>query len=199
MIHDLKRIVFFGTPQFAVIILQKLIDTHIPPVAVVTGPDKPAGRGHRLTSPPVKILADTYRISVVQPEKLDTGFIFQISGFKPDVFIIAAYGKIIPKSMLDIPPKGTINVHPSLLPRHRGPAPIQGAILGGDESTGVTLMLTDEKMDHGPIIKSATYNMQNAKILYTELHDILARIGGDLLVETLPQLFDIVEIDLWKP
>ncbi|TSC73201.1 MAG: methionyl-tRNA formyltransferase [Parcubacteria group bacterium Gr01-1014_70] len=195
------NIVFFGTPDFAVIMLQKLINASMKPVAVVTAPDKPADRGHRLQSPPVKLCAEDHHIPVLQPDKLDSGFIHQLAdeisppkadpprteSFKPDVFVIAAYGKILPKTLLDIPPKGTINVHPSLLPRHRGPSPIQTAILEGDEITGVTLMCTDEKMDHGPIISNVKFQMSNLRITYTELHDKLAKLGGDLLVETLPQ------------
>lgn len=186
MIHNSPKIIFFGTPEFAVIILQKLIDSGITPSAVVTTPDKPAGRGQRLTSSSVKLLAAKHHISLLQPEKLsDEQFLKILRGYTANVFVIAAYGKILPQILLSIPPKGTINVHPSLLPRHRGPSPIQSTILLGDEYAGVTLMLTDEKMDHGPILAQSTYHI--AHITYQELHDTLANIGGALLIETLPK------------
>jgi len=157
------------------------------PAAIVAAPNKPAGRGQKLTSPPVKILAEKHGIPVLQPEKLDESFRFQVSGFSPDVFVIASYGKILPQALLAIPSRGTINVHPSLLPRYRGPAPLQAAILSGDEITGVTLMLTDEKMDHGPILAKREWQIQNSQITYLELHNILAELGGELLVEILPK------------
>ena len=182
------KILFFGTPQFAAIILQHLIDANMPPIAIVTAPDKPAGRGHKLKNPPVTVLAAAHHISVLQPisvkEKL---FLETLRGYKADIFVIAAYGKILPQALLDIPPKSVINVHPSLLPRHRGPSPIQGAILAGDEVTGVTLMLTDAQMDHGPIVMNHELRIMNHAITYMELHDQLAQIAGTLLVKTLPK------------
>lgn len=182
------NVVFFGTPDFAVTILKALIDAHMPPIAVVTTLDKPAGRGQKITSPPIKELANTYHISVLQPEKLkDDAFLDTLRNYKADMFVIAAYGKILPQALLDIPPKGTINIHPSLLPRHRGPSPIQNAILMGDDTTGVTLMLTDKEMDHGPIIATCSWHITDSNITYTQLHNKLAELGGDLLVKTLPK------------
>jgi methionyl-tRNA formyltransferase len=180
------NVLFFGTPQFSTHILKKLIHADIKPVAVVTAPDKPAGRGHKLTSPPIKTLTDTYGIPILQPQKFDEHFMLQISNYKPDIFVVASYGKILPKLLLEIPPKGTINVHPSLLPMYRGPAPIQATILHGDTITGVTLMLTDEKMDHGPIIANSTYTIARNQT-YAELHDTLAKSAGELLVDILPK------------
>ena len=182
------NIIFFGTPPFAAIILQKLIDAGTPPVAVVTAPDKPAGRGHHLQSPPVKELADTDPLPLLQPQKLKDEEVLKIlRNYTADVFIIAAYGKILPMALLDIPPKGTINVHPSLLPRHRGPSPIQGALLAGDDTMGVTLMLTDKEMDHGPIIAYSKWQMPHNTMTYSKLHERLAELGSQLLVETLPK------------
>ncbi|TSC77815.1 MAG: methionyl-tRNA formyltransferase [Parcubacteria group bacterium Gr01-1014_29] len=189
MIHKSPKIIFFGTPQFSVIILQKLIQSGFVPSAVVTAPDKPAGRGQKISRSPVKVLAQSHGIPIFQPEKAsDESFLNALNNVKPDVFVIAAYGKILPKKLLDIPLKGTLNVHPSLLPRHRGPSPIQASILTGDKDTGVTLMLTDEKMDHGPIISNCKFQIANRdEITYRELHDKLANLGGELLVETLPK------------
>ena len=182
------KIVFFGTPAFAVTILQALIDAHMPPIAIVTAPDKPAGRGHHLSSPPIKELADKNHIPTLQPEKLrDEAFLETLRNYAADIFVIAAYGKILPASLLDIPHKGTINVHPSLLPQHRGPSPIQSAILAGDDAMGVTLMLTDKEMDHGPILMNYELRITNQGITYTELHNKLAEWGGRLLIETLPK------------
>ncbi|OGZ43924.1 MAG: methionyl-tRNA formyltransferase [Candidatus Ryanbacteria bacterium RIFCSPHIGHO2_02_FULL_45_17b] len=182
------KIIFFGTPDFAVTILKALIDAHMSPIAVVTTPDKPAGRGHIITSPPVKTFVEKYTIPVFQPEKLkDETFLHTLQNLNADVFVIASYGKILPQNLLDIPLKGTINVHPSLLPRHRGPSPIQSAILAGDSTTGITLMLTDKEMDHGPIIATCSWHIADSNSTYAQLHDKLAELGGDLLVKTLPR------------
>ena len=186
MIHNSIRIVFFGTPQFSVIVLKKLIAAGMAPVAVVTALDKPAGRGKKLASPPVKEISDQLRIPVLQPQKLtDEQFLQQLCDLKPDVFVIASYGKMLPHALLEIPPHGTINVHPSLLPAYRGPSPIQTAILNGDKETGVTLMLTDAEMDHGPIL--ARQELGISKFTYSQLHDELAKLGGEMLIETLPK------------
>lgn len=187
-----SRIIFFGTPEFSVVILKALIEHGMKPIAVVTAPDKPRGRGKKLTRSSVKLLAENESIPTLEPDKLDSGFVLHISSFKPDIFVVASYGKIIPRSVLDIPPHGTINVHPSLLPKYRGPSPIQTAILNGDETTGVTLILTDEKMDHGPVLSQAELGISHSqflvsKITYTELHNKLAKLGAALLIETLPK------------
>ncbi|MEK7481111.1 MAG: methionyl-tRNA formyltransferase, partial [Patescibacteria group bacterium] len=121
--------VFFGTPEFAIIILKTLIEAGLMPALVVTAPDKPQGRGNMLTPPPVKTLAEDYGISFAQPATLKNNddLVSTITKIHPDLFVVAAYGKIIPKILLDIPRKGAINVHPSLLPQYRGPSPIQAA------------------------------------------------------------------------
>src|SRR3989338_5002341 len=182
------KIVFFGTPAFAVTILQALIDAHMPPIAIVTAPDKPAGRGRRLSSPPVKELADKRHIPLLQPEKLkDEIFLETLRNYAADIFVIAAYGKILSQTLLDIPPKGVINVHPSLLPQHRGPSPIQSAILAGDNAMGVTLMLTDKEMDHGPILAQQELEFPISNFQFPKLHHELANLGGKMLVNTLPR------------
>ncbi|MFH0712805.1 MAG: methionyl-tRNA formyltransferase [Candidatus Jorgensenbacteria bacterium] len=181
--------VFFGSPEFAAIILESLIKTGFIPAAVVCNPDRPVGRKKIVTLPPTKLVIGNQKIEngikVLQPEILDSEFRTLISKLKPDVFIVAAYAKIIPKEILEIPRLGTIGVHPSLLPRHRGASPIQSAILEGDEVTGVTLYLLDEKMDHGPIIAGQELKIgnSNSQTLMREL----AELGAKLLAEKLPK------------
>lgn len=191
--------IFFGTPKFAVIVLKALIDAGYTPAHVVTAPDKPKGRGRILTSSPVKILAEKYGILVLQPITLknNTELIDMIAALRPDFFVVAAYGKIIPKTILAIPKKGGLNVHPSLLPYYRGPSPIQAAILNGDATTGATIMLMDEEMDHGPILaqQELTPNIQcfpltlNVGRCHTteNLSEKLAELGAKLLIETIPK------------
>lgn len=190
--------IFFGTPHFAVIILEALIKADYLPALVVTAPDKPKGRGHILTPPSVKIRAEKHDIPVLQPVTLKSNEIINaIVALRPDFFIVAAYGKIIPKTLLDIPQSGGLNIHPSLLPRYRGPSPIQAAILNGDKTTGVTIMLMDEEMDHGPILaqQELTLNIQcstptlNVERCHTakELSEKLGELGAQLLIETIPK------------
>ena len=193
------RIVFLGTPEFAAIILEKMIESGYKPMAVVTAPDKPIGRKKIITPSATKLLAIKYNIQILQPEVLSISN-FQLPIANPDLIVLAAYGQIIPKEILKIPKYGCLNVHPSLLPKYRGPSPIQTAILNGDEKTGVTIILMDEKIDHGPILawreleilnpKSEIRNksqIQNSKITYPELTEELAELGAKLLIETLPK------------
>lgn len=178
--------VFWGTPEYAAIILEKLIAHGLVPAAIVCNPDRPAGRKQIITPPATKILGQTFGIPVLQPEELNSNFISQLAGLRIDFFVVAAYAKILPKEILDIPRLGAIGVHPSLLPKYRGPTPIQNAILNGEEETGVTLYLLDEKMDHGPILKNRKWKIENrstSEILLKEL----AELAGELLVETLPK------------
>ena len=180
--------VFFGTPRFAEIILKTLITAGMPPVAVVCNPDRPVGRKKIVTPPPVKSLVIGHRtpnIEILQPEKLDDSFKAKIRELKPQFAIVAAYAKIIPKSVIELFPKGTIGVHPSLLPKYRGSSPIQSVILAGEETAGVTLYMLDEKMDHGAILENRKLKIENRS--YLELEKELAEIGGELLVETLPK------------
>jgi len=179
-------ILFFGTPEFALPALRGLIDAGWRVVGVVTQPDEPVGRKRVLTPPPIKVFALQNGIPVFQPEKLDAGqFIAEIPA--ADLFVVAAYGKIIPKTILDIPKLGALNIHPSLLPRWRGPSPIQTTILAGDSETGVAIMKIDAQMDHGPIVASSKFQVPSSHIAYPELHDQLAKLGAELLIETLPQ------------
>ncbi len=181
------KYVFFGTPDFAAIILEQLIKTGFIPQAVVCNPDKPVGRKKIITPPPVKILAKKHGLNIYQPaNKIELLEI--IKKLQPDMGIVTAFGMILPKEVLDIPKHGFINVHPSLLPYWRGPTPIQNTILNGDEKTGVSLYLMDEKIDHGPILTQQEledYEPKSAN--YEELSRKLAELGGELLIETLPK------------
>lgn len=184
------KIVFWGA-YISNIVLEALVKNfHV--IAVVTNPDKPVGRKQLIVPAPIKVFAQKQGISVLQPEKLDSDFKFQISGLAPDLFVVAAYGKIIPKEILEIPKHGALNLHPSLLPRWRGASPIQYAILNGDEETGVTVMLMDEKMDHGPILARRELEIRNPKSeirKYTtpKLSEVLTKMGAELIIETIPK------------
>lgn len=180
------NIAFFGTPEFSVEILKKLEKSNFKPNLVIATPDKPKGRKLILTPPPTKIWAKKNDISILQPTKLkDPEFLKKMSKTNWDLFIVASYGKIIPKEILDIPKYKTINVHPSLLPRLRGASPMQSAILNEDK-TGMTIMLMDEEMDHGPILMQKELNISDWPIKIDELENIMAKIGGEMLVETIP-------------
>lgn len=179
------KIIFLGTPEFGAIILNGLIKNGFKPALVVTSPDKPVGRKQTLTSPPVKLIAQKNNISVEQPETI-RNLKLKVKSLNPDLGIVAAYGQILPKEILDIPKFGFLNVHPSLLPKYRGPSPVQTAILEGDQKTGVTLMLIDEKMDHGPIIVQEEMAISE-KESKEHLHNRLAMLGIKLLIETIPQ------------
>lgn len=189
------RTVYFGTPPFAVPPLQALIDSAVADViAVISQPDRPAGRGRRLTPPPVKVLAEQHGIPVLQPAKLrGTGFAQQLAALHPDVAVVAAYGKILPRDVLEAPRLGCINIHASLLPRHRGAAPIQWALIEGDAETGVTIMRMDEGMDTGPIIAQ-----ERVEILEDDdqqsLSDMLSMTGARLMVEVLEEIARTGEI-----
>jgi len=180
------KYVFFGTSEFSVTILEILYQNNFIPDLIITTPDRPKGRGLKLKPNPVKIWAQKNNIKFIEPEKL-TRYVLPVTHY--DLFIIAAYGKIIPKEILEIPEGGTLNVHPSLLPKFRGPSPIQSFILSGEKETGVTIILADEKVDHGPIIaKSEIFNAESET--YKELEEKLARLGGNLLVEVLPKFLN---------
>jgi len=180
------KIIFMGTPGFGAIILEGLIKNNYKPALVITAPDKPVGRKQILTPPLVKIIAQKYEIPVEQPKKV-LNYKLQATRMKPDLIIIAAYGEIIPKEILEIPKHGCLNVHPSLLPKYRGPSPIQTIILNGDKETGTTIILIDEKMDHGPIITNRQLPISDPKITTDELSKELAVLSIDLLVEIIPK------------
>ncbi|HNW96240.1 MAG TPA: methionyl-tRNA formyltransferase [Candidatus Paceibacterota bacterium] len=182
------KIIYWGTSYFSAEILTFLIDNGFKPIGVITQMDKPAGRGSKLKSPEVKMVADKLSIPCFQPKKLkEAMFIEQIKELSPDLFVVVSYGKIIPKEILSIPSLGTINVHPSCLPHWRGPSPIQSAILNGDKETGTTIMLLDEEMDHGPILASAKINDDISKLTYKDLESILIKESSKLLLKVLPK------------
>jgi methionyl-tRNA formyltransferase len=188
--HKNFRIIFMGTPDFSVPALQELIDGPDQVVAVVTQPDRPKGRGKKLTQPPVKVLAESAGIPVLQPTKIKTTeFADELRSFSPDLIIVAAYGRILPSSILDLPPFGCINIHGSLLPRHRGAAPIQWAILAGDKEAGITIMQMDVGMDTGAMLLPASVPVElndTAGSLFTKL----ANLGGTALLNALDLLRD---------
>ncbi len=184
------NMVFMGTPDLAATVLQALLEDGYKVSAVVTQPDKPKGRGKALAFSPVKELALKHNIPVLQPERAkDEAFVEELRAFKPDIITVAAYGKILPKAILDMPKYGCINVHTSLLPDYKGAAPIQWAVLNGEKETGVTIMYMDEGCDTGDIISA-----ERVAIAADEtgggLHDKLAVLGGELLVRTLPSILD---------
>lgn len=177
------KMIFMGTPEFGAIILEKLSLSGYKPVLIMTAPDKPVGREQILTPSPVKLLAEKYSIPILQPEKIENCKL-KIENCKPDLIIVAAYGQILPKEILEIPQKGSLNVHPSLLPKYRGATPIQYAILNDDKETGVTIILMDEKMDHGPILAQRKLKIEEDESALI-LHDKLANLGANLLIETI--------------
>ena len=181
----MTRLVFAGTPEFARISLQALVESGRKPLAVLTQPDRPAGRGKKLTASPVKQYAELQGIPVMQPKTLrDDEVVAELRTLRPDILIVAAYGLILPQNVLDIPVHGCLNVHASALPRWRGAAPVQAAILAGDKTTGISLMAMTAGLDCGPVYhidEIAIGDVETAG----ELHDRLAALGGQSLVEHL--------------
>jgi methionyl-tRNA formyltransferase len=179
------KIIFAGTPQFAAIALAALIQSPHQVAAVFTQPDRPAGRGLQLHHSPVKELAQSFQIPVFQPLSLkDPKEQASLLQFGADVMVVAAYGMLLPEKVLNIPRWGCINIHPSLLPRWRGAAPIQRSILAGDKETGVTIMQMDAGLDTGPILLKRSYLMDENETAQT-LHDKMAKMGADCLIESL--------------
>lgn len=183
----MKRVVFMGTPDFSVPILERLIAENYDVVLVVTQPDRPVGRKRILTSPPVKVTAEKHEIPVFQPEKVADEY-EEIFTYEPEIIVTAAYGQILPKALLDYPKYGCINVHASLLPKLRGGAPIHYAILQGEKETGVTIMYMVEKLDAGDMLSQRAIPIELEDDVGI-LHDKLSALGADLLLETLPKLF----------
>ncbi|KIQ95842.1 Methionyl-tRNA formyltransferase [Anoxybacillus thermarum] len=182
------NIVFMGTPDFAVPILEQLIKDGYNVVSVVTQPDKPKGRKQQLTPPPVKVTAQSYNIPVLQPTKIrEKDQYEQVIALQPDLIVTAAFGQILPKPLLEAPKHGCINVHASLLPELRGGAPIHYAILQGKEKTGITIMYMVEKLDAGDILTQVEVPIDERDTVGT-LHDKLSEAGAKLLSETLPKL-----------
>lgn len=178
------RLVFMGTPAFACPTLELLLSSHHEVLAVFTQPDKPAGRGQRLTPPPVKGLALKAGLPVLQPPRLRSE---QLSPYAADAVVVAAYGKFLPSKVLDLPRHGCINLHPSLLPKYRGAAPVNWAILRGEEVTGVTTMFISEEMDAGPILLQEATAIGPRETAW-ELSERLARMGAELMLKTLEGL-----------
>lgn len=182
------RILFMGTPDFAVFSLRALVEAGMDVVGVVTQPDQPKGRGYVLTPPPVKIFAQAHGIPVYQPERLKNGeFDETLATINPDLIVVTAYGKILPKSVLDYPKFGCVNVHGSLLPEYRGAAPMQRAILEGKRETGITTMLMDEGLDTGKMLLQARVPIEENDNFET-IHDKMGAAGAPLLVETVRRL-----------
>lgn len=180
------NIAFFGTPLFATLILDELKHAGITPTLVVTAPDRPRGRGLKVMPPEVKVWAQENNIDVLQPEKVrDEAFLSELRNSEWDVFIVAAYGKILPQELLDIPRRGVLNVHASLLPKFRGASPIQGQILADEKEVGVTIMQIDAEMDHGPTVAQARIELEEMVDADTLLK-LLAHEGGKLLSEVAP-------------
>jgi len=181
------RIVFMGTPEFAVPSLEALLKSDDRVVGIVTQPDRPRGRGQRLSPSPVKVIAQRDEIPLLQPTKMkDPSFMAELSGWKPDVIAVAAFGRILPPAILSLPSRGCINVHGSLLPKYRGAGPIQWALINGESETGITTMLMDEGMDTGAILLQASMAIEPDDTAGS-LSPRLADLGGRLLVETLAQ------------
>ncbi len=179
------EIIYFGTPDFAVPSLEALIESGENIISVVTQPDKVKGRGHKLSVPPVKESALLRGIPVIQPSSIrTTEFFDEMAKLAPDIIVVVAYGKIIPNSLLNLPPYGCVNVHASLLPQYRGAAPIQWALINGEEKTGITTMLIDEGLDTGDVLMTEEVNIHEEDNAYT-LGRRLSLVGASLLVKTL--------------
>ncbi|CEK39261.1 methionyl-tRNA formyltransferase [[Clostridium] sordellii] len=179
------KIVFMGTPEFAVPCLQKIIDEGHEVLAVVTQPDKPKGRGKKLAMPPVKELALKYNIDVYQPVKArEDSFVEKLKEINPELIVVVAFGQILPKSILDIPKFGCVNVHASLLPKYRGAAPLNWVIINGEEKTGVTTMYMDVGLDTGDMILKSEIPLDD-EITAGELHDKMMVQGAEVLKDTI--------------
>ncbi len=180
---------FFGTPHFAVVVLDALEAKGLVPALVITAPDKPRGRGLEVTPCPAKAWAQERGIDVLTPTTLkDEQLVAELKNSEWDVFVVAAYNKLIPTTVLEIPKRGCLNIHPSLLPKFRGPSPALSAILADERITGVSVMLMNEKMDEGPIVAQATIALEEEvwPPKGSEFEDVLAAEGANLLADTLP-------------
>jgi methionyl-tRNA formyltransferase len=181
------KVLFYGTPEFALPTLEGLLDHH-QVVAVVTQPDRPAGRGQRVTASPVKRRAEAAGLPILQPARLrDAGWPDRLRVFGAEVAVVAAFGQILPKAVLDVPPRGSINVHASLLPRYRGAAPVAWALIGGETETGITTFRMDEGMDTGPILLQEATPIEPNETA-GELAARLRHLGAALLLKTLERL-----------
>lgn len=182
------RVLYFGTPQFAVPTLERLLGSSHHVVGVITQPDRPRGRGQHVTASPVKVVAEAHGVPVLQPTQLrDAAFLDQVRLLAADIGVVAAYGRILPQTLLDLPPRGMVNVHASLLPRWRGAAPIHRAVIAGDTVTGVTIMRVVLALDAGPMLARTELPI-TPDDTSESLEPRLASMGADLLVETLDRL-----------
>lgn len=184
----MTKLMFFGTEDFSVPTLQKLIEANYKIVAAVTKPDTLRGRGHKLDQPAVKKNAAVNNIKVLQPAKV-TEILPEIQKLQPEVGVLVSYGKIIPESIIEAFPKGIINIHPSLLPIYRGPSPIESAILNGDKVTGISIMSLEKAMDAGPVYLQEHIELSGIETK-NELYDQFSRQGAKLLIENLPRILD---------
>lgn len=180
------NIAFFGTPEFSTFVLRELVVAGYTPSLVVTTPDKPAGRGLDIQESPVKKFAMQHNIAVLQPEKLDAAFVSELKERNIDLIIVAAYGKILPASVLSVAKNPPLNVHPSLLPKYRGTSPVESQILAGEKTIGVTVIEMDEKMDHGPIVAQEIIPTSDSPTR-NELNNLLWTKGGQLLANIIPE------------
>ncbi len=183
------RVVYMGTPDFAVPALEALIDSHHEVVGVFTQPDRKSGRGKKVRRPPVKVVAEEAGVPVYQPKRVkknDEAY-ETLRGWNPDVVVVAAYGQILPERILDVPPLGCVNIHASLLPKYRGAAPINWAIVNGEEKTGVTIMQMDVGLDTGPMLEKYEVPIP-PEMTAQELHDRLAELGREVIVDALDRL-----------
>ncbi len=185
MIENNPKIIFIGTSEFAVSTLKTLIEDKYNISAIITSPDKPIGRKQEIVPSPIKSTALEYNLPILQPEKI-ISIKQEILDLNPDLIIVSSYGQIIPKEILDIPPLKCLNIHPSLLPKYRGASPIQTAILNGDKITGITIMLMDEKMDHGSIVSQIKINIEPDEN-YQTLEKKLSQESSEFLIKILPQ------------
>jgi methionyl-tRNA formyltransferase len=184
------RIVYFGTPEFAVPTFQRLLDSNCKVIALVSQPDRPRGRGHRLAPTPTKEIALARGVPVLQPERLrEEGFLGEIRALKPDLGVVAAYGKLLPDALLEIPLHGMINVHASLLPRWRGAAPVHRAVIAGDTETGVTIMRVVHALDAGPMLATLRRAIDVDETSEEVEHDLAER-GAGLLLDVVQRIAD---------
>ncbi len=184
------RILFMGTPAFALPALRQLHEQKYPIIGVVSQPDRPKGRGLKEVAPPVKILAQEFGLPVYQPGKVkDPSFMELLDLLKPEMIVVAAFGQILPKTIIDYPPLNCLNIHPSLLPKYRGAAPLNWQIIHGEKKTGVTIMQMDEGMDSGDILLQEETPL-GASETFGELHDRLAHLGATLLIKSIEQILD---------
>lgn len=186
------KMAFWGTSRFSIIVLEEMAREGFLPSLLITAPAKPKGRGLKLTPSEVKVWADAHNIPTLEPADIRTEEFAKTLGTDWDLFLVVSYGKIIPRAILDMPRHGTLNVHPSLLPKLRGASPIQGAILedvpvGQPHEAGVTVMQIDEEVDHGPIIAQEKITIENWPPKASELEETLGVLGGKLLVKTIPE------------